>query len=97
MSLVFGVYMSIVGVAVVFITLLAVAAACEMLRRLVIERAVAPPSDRRKLARIAAISAVDYYMGFEGDWRPQLKAQAESRWSAVARVEALMKEGERFR
>lgn len=97
MSLVFGVYMSLIGIAVVFITFLAVVAACEVLLRLISRRAGTPHPDRRKLARLAATAAVHYYMGLDRDRHPRLRVPAESRWSAVAKIEALMMEGERFR
>lgn len=85
----FGVYLSLVGVAVVFITLLAVATASEVLRRLLTEGAEASQAEPDKRARVAAVAAVCCYIGMERR-PPRLRAAAEaSRWSAVARVEAL--------
>lgn len=86
--------MSLVGVAVVFIMLLAVVAASDLLRRL-IERAEAPQDEAKKRARVAAMAAVHCYIGMEEVRFPRLRAVAgPSRWSAIARVEALRIRGE---
>ncbi len=93
----FGVYLSLVGVAVVFITLLAVAAASEVLRRLLSGGAEASRAEPDKRARVAAVAAVCCYIGAERR-PPRLRAAAgASRWSAVARVEALGIRGDRSR
>lgn len=98
MSIVFGVYVSLVGVAVVFITLLAVAAASKVLRRSLSGRGEAIQTEDRKLARVAAMAAVQYYIGFEGGRLPRVRAASgPSRWSTVARIEALRIGGRRFR
>lgn len=90
MSLDFGVYMSLVGVAVVFVTLLAVAAASEAMQRLLGGRTEAAQSDLQKRARVAAMAAVHCYIGLREHRRPRLRVGAGlSRWSAVARVESL--------
>lgn len=90
MSIVFGAYMSLVGVAVVFVTLLAVAATSEGLRRLVDGKKETQPRDTKELARVAAIAAVHCYIGLDEVRRPRLRIRTRpSRWSAVARVEAL--------
>lgn len=98
MSFIFGVYLSLVGVAVVFITLLAVAAASKVLRRSLSGRGEAIQSEDRKLARVAAMAAVQYYISFEAGRPPRVRAASgPSRWSTVARIEALGMRGERFR
>lgn len=98
MSLAFGVYISLVGVAVVFVTLLAVAAASAALRRILSKEAEAPQTESEKRARVAAMAAVCYYVGIGEDRFPRLRAAAGvSRWSAVARIEALGTRGERSR
>lgn len=90
MSLVFGVWMSLVGVAIVFVTILAVAAASEGLQRILSAETEAPRVDRRERARVAAVAAACCFMGLGGRRRPRLRvAAAPSRWSDVARVEAL--------
>jgi len=89
-SLVFGVYTSIVGIAVVFFTLLAVAAASEGLRRLLGEKTVAKQTDLQKHMRVATMAAVHCYINMKKVGPPRLNVETgESRWSAVARVEAL--------
>jgi len=97
-SLVFGFYASVVGVAIVFITLLAVAAASEVLRKLLCGRAETIAAEDRKHATVAAMAAVHYYISLEGGRPPRVRAAAgPSRWSTVARIEALGIKGERFR
>lgn len=97
MSTAFGVYMALVGVAVVFIMLLALAKS-ELLRRLFSGRAEAPEDGGRKRARVAAMAAVCRYIGLEENRFPRLRTAARpSRWSAVARMEALEIGRERFR
>lgn len=89
-SLVFGVYTSIVGIAVVFITLLAVAAASEGMRRLLGEKTESIETDLQKRMRAATVAAVHCYINMKEVSPPRLNVEAgESRWSAVARVEAL--------
>lgn len=98
MSLVFGVYVSLVGVAVVFITLLAVVAASKVLQRSLSGKSEAIQTEERKLARVAAMAAVQYYISFEAGRPPRIRAASgPSRWSTVARIEALRMRGERFR
>lgn len=90
MSLVFGVYVSLVGVAVVFVTLLAVAATSKGMQRLLGIKTEAPQSDLQKRARVAAMAAVHCYLGLREHRHPRLRVGAGlSRWSAVARVESL--------
>jgi Na+-transporting methylmalonyl-CoA/oxaloacetate decarboxylase gamma subunit len=88
-SLIFGVYVSLVGVAVVFVTLLAVVAASEVLRKLLSKRVEDAKGGDRTLEKVAAIAAVQYYMSQERSW-PRMRAVAgPSRWSTIARIEAL--------
>jgi len=89
-SLIFGIYASLVGIAVVFATLLAVATASEGVRRLLGGRAETPSNGPRKRRRAAAMAAVYSYMGLEEPEYPGVRLQVgESRWSDAARVEAL--------
>ena len=89
-SLVFGVYASLVGIAFVFLTLLAVAAASVGMRRLLGDKTEAQPTNPQKRMRVAAMAAVHCYIDVKEVSPPRLKVEAgESLWSAVARVEAL--------
>jgi len=97
MSLVFGLYTSLVGVATVFVTLLAVVATSIVLRRLLYRRAEDTEDEDRRLEKVAAIAAAQYYMNLERG-RPKVRDVARpSRWSTIARIEALGIRGERFR
>jgi len=87
-SLLFGVYMAAAGVAVVFATLLAVAAVSGALLRTAVG-GVEEPGSRNRLARVAAVAAV-YCLGGPGEGRHQrVRVQARSQWSSAARAEAL--------
>ena len=96
MSLVFGVYTSLVGVAAVFVTLLAIVATSIVLRRLLCRRAENTEDEDRRLEKVAAIAAVQYYMNLERS-QPKVRDLARlSRWSTIAMIEALGIRGERF-
>jgi len=96
-SLIFGVYASLVGVAVVFVTLLAVGAASEILRKLLSKRVEDAKDEDRKLEKVAAIAAVQYYISQERIW-PRVRVVAgPSRWSTIARIEALGLRREQFK
>lgn len=94
-SLIFGVYASLVGIAIVFVTLVAVAAASEVLRRLLIRRSETIPAVEKKRARAAAMAAVHYYLSHEDHPRTRA-ASKQSRWSIVARIEATRGREARF-
>jgi len=94
-SFTFGILASTIGVLVVFFTLLAVVAVSEVLRRLYSSVEVSQ-NDDRKLEKIAAMAAVQYYISLkEGPTR--MRASDSSRWSTIARIEALGLRRERFR
>ena len=89
MTFEFGVYLFIVGVAAVFVTLVMVAAGAIVLRRL---WGVEPSalSGREKL-KVAAISAAIQYAieAKKATLQSAALMDSGSRWSAVARSEAL--------
>lgn len=85
-----------VGVAAVFVTLLAIVATSIVLRRLLCRRVEDARDEDRRLKKVAAIVAVQYYMNLERG-RPKARDVARlSRWSTFARIEALGVRGERF-
>ena len=90
MSLNFGVYVSVVGVSVVLVTLLVVAASIMVMRRLIgggIEATVPEPRSKKQ---VAAISAIFYYLDLNGRASPRIRAREEqSNWTKVARIESL--------
>ena len=88
MPLPYGAYISAIGVAVVFLTLMTVALASEVLRRLF--RVQEPEEDGGKLMKVAALAAAHYFM--EQDFRHSTKRvswEGRSNWAATARIEAL--------
>ena len=90
MSLNFGVYVSIVGVAVVFFTLLVVAASIMVMRRLIGGGVGAAVPDHRSKKQVAAVSAVFYHLDLNGRASPRIRVrEGQSNWSQVARVESL--------
>jgi hypothetical protein len=95
MSLIFGIYTSLIGIAIVFITLLIVAAASEILRKILGEKIdMSPIREEEKLLKIAAIAAVHHYTSQFSPQSVKMKAGI-SRWSTQARVEALKMRGDR--
>lgn len=89
MSLTYGVYLSVVGVSVVFAMLLAIALASEAVRR-IFPSEEKPVDHDGKLLRVAAIAATYYYMGSKLERPPRrIVSGGQSNWSAVARMEAL--------
>lgn len=90
MSLNFGVYVSIVGVAVVFITLLIVAASIMVMRRLIGGGIETTVTESRSKKQVAAVSAIFYYLDLEEHASPRIRVlEGQSNWSKVARVESL--------
>jgi Na+-transporting methylmalonyl-CoA/oxaloacetate decarboxylase gamma subunit len=84
--LTYGVYITAVGVAIVFAILIAIALASEAVRRLFpIEEPVGPES---KLMKVAALAAACYYMGAEATPTPKrVVSEGRSIWAAAARIE----------
>jgi Na+-transporting methylmalonyl-CoA/oxaloacetate decarboxylase gamma subunit len=96
MSTLFGAYITLIGSAVVFAMLLAVAMAGGAVERLTRGKEGPDLSDAMKggderKAKAAAAAAAIYCMGVR---RPAARvvSSGESRWSSVARVEALRTE-----
>lgn len=88
MSLTFGFYLAIVGVSIVFATILAIALASEAIQ--IIFRPREKQVQEENLMRVAAIAATYCYMGSETAYSPRrMVSEGGGRWSAVARVEAL--------
>jgi len=97
MSLVFGLYTSLVGVATVFVTLLAIVATSIVLRRLLCRRVEDAKDEDRRLEKVAAIAAAQYYMNLEGGLPKVRDVARPFRWSTIARIEALGIRSLRFR
>lgn len=90
MSSLFGVYLTLIGLAVVFATLLLVSALTGALRRLVERRDEGAGEDRENLMRVAIAVAVHYYTS-QGAWSPpeQVVPASISRWAHHARIESM--------
>ena len=88
MPFTYGVYITAVGVAIVFAILIAIALASEVVRRLFhIEEPAGPES---KLMKVAALAAVYYYMGGEATPPPKrVVSEGHSNWATAARIEGL--------
>jgi len=83
----FGLYISAVGIALVFASLLAIGLLIEVTKRLFRDGEEATERDRR-LAKVAAATAVLTLT--EGEWIYQAsKAEGTGHWRAVAKIEAL--------
>jgi hypothetical protein len=93
MSALFGAYITLIGSAVVFAMILAVAVAGGVVERLTRGKDghdlsnAAKGEDERKV-KAAAVAAVIYCMG-AGRCAARVISLGESRWSSVARIEAL--------
>lgn len=88
MPLPYGLYISAIGVAVVFLTLMMVALSSEVMKRLF--RVKEPEEEGGKLMKVAALAAAQYFMG-QG-FRPSNRRvfrEVRSNWEAAARIEAL--------
>lgn len=84
----FGAYLSAVGISLVFLTLIIVAAICIVVRRLFQEEQKAPPL-KQDLRKVAAIAAVHCYINDVTRSGPRpIRSGTTSRWSVVARSEA---------
>ena len=89
MSLPFGVYLSVVGVTIVFATLIAIVLANEAVRRIFRGR-MKPVEHEGKLVRVAAVAATYYFMGTKIGHPPRrMVSEGRTLWSVVARMEAL--------
>lgn len=89
MSLQFGFYTTIVGLAAVLLTLSAVIASCRILRRLLTRGAEAPRTgmgENLKLA--AAVSAIQYILAGENP-TPKMISPETSAWPVFARLDSL--------
>ena len=88
MPLTYGVYITAVGVSIVFAILIAIALVSEVVRRLFrIEELAGPES---KLMKVAAMAAACYYMGGEAMPPPKLVvSERRSNWATAARIEGL--------
>lgn len=83
----FGAYLSAVGISLVFLTLIIVAAVCIVVRRLFPEEPQAPlKQDLRKVAAIAAVHCYIDDVTLSGPG--PIRSGTTSRWSVVARSEA---------
>ena len=96
MTLPYGLYISAIGVAVVFLTLMMVALSSEVMKRLF--RVKEPEEEGGKLMKVAALAAAQYFI--EQDIRSsnrRVSREVRSNWEATARIEALEKGVERDR
>ena len=91
----YGIYISAVGVAIVFVSLLTIAIASEAVLRLF--RGKVPMKHARDLLKVAALAATCYCVGAEIP-RPSKPVASETtiNWSVAARIEALNKGVERI-
>ena len=96
MPLPYGVFISAIGVAVVFLTLMIIGLVSEVVKRLF--RVQEPEEEGGKLMKVAALAAAQYFMG--RDFRPSTRRvswEGRSNWAAAARIEALEKGVDRDR
>lgn len=96
MPLPYGVFISAIGVAAVYFTLMTVALVSEVLKRLF--RVRKPDEGGGKLMKVAALAAAQYFMGQY--FRPltrRVSWEGRSNWAGAARIEALERgvEGDR--
>lgn len=94
-SLAFGLYLSVIGVAVVFTTLLITAAVSETVRRLFSIEILKPKTELMKVSAVAAA----YFLLDQERIRPSRLAVPDTptNWSAVAKMEALSEGVDRSR
>jgi len=95
-SLVFGLYLSVIGVAVVFATLLMTVAISEVVRRLFnVETSVKPKMELMKVSAVAAT----YFLLDQERIRPSrlVVSDTPTNWSAFAKIEALSEGVDRTR
>ncbi len=83
----FGLYISAVGIALVFASLLAIGLLIEVTKRLFREREEPTERDRR-LSKVAAVAAVLTFSESERIY-PVSKAEGTEHWRAAAKIEAL--------
>lgn len=83
----FGLYISAVGIALVFASLLAIGLLIEVTKRLFREREEPTERDRR-LSKVAAAAAVLMFSEGERIY-PVSKAEGTGHWRAAAKIEAL--------
>ncbi len=83
----FGLYISAVGIALVFASLLAIGLLIEVTKRLFREGEEPTERDRR-LAKVAAAAAVLMFSEGERIY-PVSKAEGTGHWRAAAKIEAL--------
>jgi len=83
----FGLYISAVGIALVFASLLAIGLLIEVTKRLFREREEPTEGDRR-LSKVAAAAAVLMFSEGERIY-PVSKAEGTGHWRATAKIEAL--------
>jgi hypothetical protein len=89
MSLQFGIYTTIVGLAAVLVTLSAVIASCRILRRLLTRGAEAPRTGMGEALKLAAaVSAIQYILAGETP-TPKMIAPETSTWPVFARLDSL--------
>jgi len=83
----FGLYLTAVGAAIVFATLLLIALASEVIKRVF---GVEEPELRRgNLGKVAALAAIYYSMELDARTPKLVEIERRSNWAAVARIEAL--------
>ncbi|UCH57402.1 MAG: hypothetical protein JSV18_00310 [Candidatus Bathyarchaeota archaeon] len=88
MELDFGLYLTALGVALVFLTLLAVAAFSELIRK-VFPTKVVEEEGKAELVKVAATAAVLAFMESEGGSSSRRIESGESRWEAAAKSEVM--------
>ena len=95
-SLTFGLYLSVVGVAVVFTTLLMIVAVSEIVRRLF--NVETSSKHKMELMKVSAVAATYFLLDQEKIRSSRLAVpDAPTNWSAVAKMDALSEEVDRTR
>jgi hypothetical protein len=86
--MIYGIYISAVGVAIVFVSLLTIAVAGEVALRLF--QGKTPMKPARNLLKVAAIAAAFYCVETEISHPPErVASDSPTNWSVAAKIEAL--------
>lgn len=92
----FGLYLSVIGVAIVFATLLIIVAVSEIFRRLF--NVETSSKSKMELMKVSAVAATYFLLDQEKIRSFKLAVpDAPTNWSAVAKMEALSEEVDRTR
>jgi len=87
LSMIYGLYITAIGAAAVFVSLLAIVLASEVLVRVFPETSTTAVDTGLK--KVAAVAAVYSYLGGQIEVRGRREANVPSNWAREARSEAL--------